>query len=385
MPGVDQYSDARLLRYKLLAPTGFALLNPPHQHSSATWKELVLTKQLPDHVVQAAGADMTWEEYERAAEAAAIPFKTHYREGSFDYLHPARLQPRSPERLRADYPVRVSYLAWGDPALPLLICLGGVANVAQRFMMLAMALKGHYHVVCPDWVGRGNSGWLRCQGDYGFCTYVEQIRQLMTHLGPRPAVILGSSLGGSVAIELARLWPGRISRIVLNDVGPFMPAERRTRRAETLARHYVFRSPADMLRKTGAAQKNDGPVPGRLRVLISRAQTLWCAANGGRIYRYDIRAMQEYQAQAVADIEQWAQWSALACPVLVIHGMQSDALLPATIRRMQDKPGVTVMHIPDTGHTPALAEPNHLCLIRRWLGDDPALAGEFSAPYSRAG
>lgn len=339
------------------------------------------TVPLPDLATQ---GEMTWEEYERAAQCASTPFKAHYRQESFDYLHPVHLQARSPERYKADYPVRIGYLAWGDAANPLLICLGGIANIAHRFNALAMALKDKYYLVCPDWVGRGHSGWMRDQRDYGFDTYVEQTRQLMRHLGGRPAIMLGSSLGGSVAIALARAWPGQIIRLILNDVGPFIPAERRTRRAEALARHYVFRTPSDILRKTGVAQKNDGPVPSKLRILISHEQTLWCAANGGRIYRYDIRAMQEYQGQAAHDVHQWNDWEQLGCPVLVIHGMESDALLPATIRRMQGKPGVTVMHIPATGHTPALAESNHIWLIEQWMGASPMLGSEFSSPYSQA-
>jgi pimeloyl-ACP methyl ester carboxylesterase len=344
----------------------------------------IFTAPLPALDMQGERTEMTWEEYRHAAEIAAAPFKAHYREESFDYHHPVHLQARSPERYQEDYPVKTGYLAWGDASHHLVICLGGIANIAHRFNALSMLLKDHYYIVCPDWVGRGNSGWMRDQGDYGFDTYVEQTRQLMVHLGNRPAIMLGSSVGGSVAIELALAWPEQISRLILNDVGPFIPADRRTRRAEALARHYVFKSPSDILRKTGVAQKNDGPVPSKMRILISHEQTVWCAANGGRIYRYDIRAMQQYQIQAISDVHQWAQWEQLSCPILVIHGMESDALLPATIQRMQEKDGVTVMHIPDTGHTPALAESNHLWMIEQWLLDSPMLGNEFSSPYSHA-
>ena len=343
---------------------------------------MTLTDQWPEQTVEECRAEMTWEEYEHAAEIAAAPFKANYREGGFNYQHPAHHQVRSPERYRTDYPVKTGYLAWGDASNPLLICLGGVANTAHRFNLLSMALKDNYYIICPDWVGRGNSGWMRDQGDYGFDTYVEQIRQLMVHLGSRPATLLGSSLGGSVAIELALSWPEQIKRLILNDVGPYIPASRRTRRAEVLARHYVFMSASEILRKTGVSQKNDGRVPDRMRILISHEQTSWCPANGGRIYRYDIRAMQEYQRQAVNNVDQWSQWNGLSCPVLLIHGMQSDVLQPATIKHMQDKDTVTVMHIPDTGHTPALAEPNHIWCIQQWLLGNPMLGREFSSPYS---
>jgi hypothetical protein len=53
--------------------------------------------------------------------------------------------------------------------------------------------------------------------------------------------------------------------------------------------------------------------------------------------------------------------------VLVIHGMLSDALLEPTLKRMQLKKSVTVMHVPDTGHTPVLSDRNQNYFIREWL------------------
>ena len=56
------------------------------------------------------------------------------------------------------------------------------------------------------------------------------------------------------------------------------------------------------------------------------------------------------------------------CPVLLIHGMLSDALLPPTIKRMKlNRDNVTVMHVPDTGHTPVLSDRNQNWFIHEWL------------------
>ena len=40
-----------------------------------------------------------------------------------------------------------------------------------------------------------------------------------------------------------------MTKLILNDIGPYIPQGRRKRRSQTLARHYVFRDPADLLRK----------------------------------------------------------------------------------------------------------------------------------------
>ncbi len=156
------------------------------------------------------------------------------------------------------------------PLRPLLICLGGVANTAMRFSFLAADLADEFQVICMDWLGRGHSGWLADDSEYTRATYVEQLRQLLAHLDPqRPVHLLGSSMGGSVAMALAARSPRLVEKLVLNDVGPGIPPARRRRRADTLARYYVFRSPEDIARRVGASQKNDGPVSDEIRHFLA--------------------------------------------------------------------------------------------------------------------
>jgi pimeloyl-ACP methyl ester carboxylesterase len=299
----------------------------------------------------------------------------------FDYHHPVRLQRCLP-RFRKPYPVKIAYTDWGDPANPLVVCVGGVANTAMRFNYLAADLESHFRVVCMDWVGRGRSGWMSDERDYSLATYAEQLRQLIDHLGGGPVILLGSSMGGSAAIELAAHHPSLVSRLILNDIGPFIPKARRKRRSATLARHYVFRDPADLLRKIGASQKNDGPVSDDIRFNVTFHQTRWSDEEGGRVYRHDVRALQAFRTDAQESLDQWRLWDRIRCPVLLIHGMMSDALLAPTIKRMKKKAHVAVMHVPDTGHTPVLSDRNQNWFIHEWLMDHGA-APEWTVLHAR--
>ena len=326
----------------------------------------------------------SWRQYVAIASQVVGRFHGQFRMGHFDYAHPTRLQPETVRRLKRPYKVNVAYSDWGPADAPVVICLGGVASVAMRFNYLASDLCDSFRLICMDWVGRGRSGWLADQGDYSLATYAEQLRQLIMHLGGRPVTVLGSSMGGSVAIELASRHPKLIERLILNDIGPHIPASRRRRRAQTLARHYVFRDPADMLRRVGASQKNDGPVSDDIRFNLTFHQTRWSDEEGGRIYRHDVRALQAYRSGARTSLEQWAQWRDVNCPMLLIHGMQSDALLEPTIKRMTRDKQITLMHLPDTGHAPLLADRHQISFIREWLEGEHPPEAEWSVLHSPA-
>lgn len=325
-----------------------------------------------------------WDDYMAMASQVVGRFHGRYRQRHFDYEHPTRLQPGTPARFRKPYRVSVAYTEWGRADAPIVLACGGVANVAMRFNYLASDLCEHFRVICMDWLGRGRSGWLAAEGDYSLATYAEQLRQMIQHLGGKPVTVLGSSMGGSAAIELIAKHPKLVERLILNDVGPHIPAKRRKRRADTLARHYVFRDPAELLRRVGASQKNDGPVSDDIRFNLTFHQTRWSDEEGGRVYRHDVRALQAYKRDAQKSLLQWAQWERVRCPLLVIHGLESDALLEPTIRRMRKGRDLTLMRLPDTGHAPLLADRNQIWFVLDWLRGRAAAEGEWTVLHAPA-
>ena len=312
--------------------------------------------------------NVDWSDYDALIEALTTGIGGGPAMRSFTYEHPVRLQ--NPDTgVGKPYPVRLAYSDPGGDGEPV-IAIGGLTNVAQRFDFLALDAAPALRVIGLDLAGRGHSGWLAELSDYHLETYVEQLGQLMDHLGLASCTLLGSSLGGSTAIRFAARHPVRVRRIVLNDSSPYIPVERRARRAKAVARHYVFRSPADVFRRTGAAEKHSGPAPDAVLLHSAHHRTRWSDEEAGRVYRHDLRALLAYRAEARHSLDLWDDWTAVRCPVLLIHGTQSDATSDETVGRMRSLDRLSVIHVPDTGHTPTLSDGLLIDEVVRWVHDD---------------
>ena len=85
---------------------------------------------------------------------------------------------------------------------------------------LATDRKQPRRVVALDYRGRGLSEYDRDPANYSFQTEIADVLAVATALDCLPAVIVGTSRGGILAMLLAALRPSAIAGCVLNDIGP---------------------------------------------------------------------------------------------------------------------------------------------------------------------
>src|SRR5437870_5834446 len=119
----------------------------------------------------------------------------------------------------------LAYVDWGpsEAGIPV-VCIHGLSRQGRDFEYLAshLAAAGR-RVVCPDLVGRGRSGRLRDANEYALPQYCADINALIAHLDAGQVDWVGTSLGGLIGIVLAGLPETPIRRIVVNDIGPYLP------------------------------------------------------------------------------------------------------------------------------------------------------------------
>jgi pimeloyl-ACP methyl ester carboxylesterase len=130
---------------------------------------------------------------------------------------------------------RMAFFAWGDQAAPAVVCVHGLSRNAHDFDVLAEHLAARFYVICPDLPGRGGSDWLDDKSLYQPQSYVAALAHLLAFLD-RPVAWVGTSLGGICGMMLAAAAGTPIRRLVLNDIGPFIPKAALARIVDYVAR-----------------------------------------------------------------------------------------------------------------------------------------------------
>jgi pimeloyl-ACP methyl ester carboxylesterase len=100
---------------------------------------------------------------------------------------------------------------------PLIVLVHGITGSSAQWIPVIEALQDRYTLFAPDLLGHGESAKPR--GDYSLGAYASGIRDLLIGLDADPATIVGHSLGGGIAMQLAYQYPERCGRLVLMSSG----------------------------------------------------------------------------------------------------------------------------------------------------------------------
>lgn len=254
---------------------------------------------------------------------------------------------------------------WGPAAGRPVVCVHGLTRNSRDFDALAQALAAQgRRVICPDVPGRGISGWLPAGALYGVPTYIGALTPLLAQLGEYDWV--GTSMGGLIGMGLCAVPGVAMRRMVLNDIGPFVPVASLARIRDYLQVFPEFDSLAAVEAQLRRVHAPFGPLTDGEWAHLAR-HSARMTASGKFVLHYD-PAIVEPMAGPLADVDLWPLWElCVKRPVLVLRGESSDLLLPETAARMGEAADVTVETIPGCGHAPALMAPAQIALILRFL------------------
>ncbi len=275
----------------------------------------------------------------------------------------------------------------GQDSRQVVLCLHGLTRNSKDFHPLAEHLADRYRVITVDIRGRGQSGRDPRSIRYNPGQYVKDAWQLLDQLQLKQVSVIGTSLGGLMAMIMAEQNPRRLSGIVLNDIGPEIPLAAVQRIMGYAGRYPPAQNWEEAALQVKAAYEialPDMPMEfWREFVRLSYREN----ADGrpepdmdpaiGKALRQPSPVVQWLQwmnrhgwvkRAAGVYIDPWDSFHAVSMPCLLVHGAISDVLTDGIVRKMQHvQPHMQVVRVAHRGHAPLLDEPEAVAAIDVFL------------------
>lgn len=267
--------------------------------------------------------------------------------------------------------LRLFYRDYGDPqsaATPVL-CLPGLNRNSADFADLAEILSADRRVICPDLRGRGRSAYDPNPHNYTPPVYLGDLFHLLTVTGCHRVIVIGTSLGGILAMAMGAVMASTLAGVVLNDIGPAIDPGGLAR-----IQNYTGNDVGALTEAQAIAQAKER----FSAALPDLSEAAWAAetkrsysVGEDGLYRgsYDPGIAGAARHQEALHIDLWPYFRTLKnTPVLAIRGALSDILSADTFAQMAaEKPDLDCVTVPNRGHTPLLNEAECLPAITNFL------------------
>jgi pimeloyl-ACP methyl ester carboxylesterase len=249
------------------------------------------------------------------------------------------------------------------------LCLPGLTRNSRDFAALAAHLSWQHEVLAVDLRGRGQSAWDPDPTHYQLSTYVRDAWTVLDSREVDRFVVIGTSLGGLMAMTMAATDPRRVAGVVINDIGPEVDPSGLRRIASYVGQLPVVTNWNEAIAQTKSLY---GPaLPGLTDDQWSDYVRQGYRENGNGIPVPDMdpKIGEAFRRAPPGDPDRWALLRRMASvPMLVIRGGMSDILSLDTLNRMiWEKTNLSHVTIAERGHAPLLDEPQCLTAIDDFL------------------
>lgn len=269
---------------------------------------------------------------------------------------------------------RLAYYDWGDPAHhDVIICVHGLTRNARDFDFIARELSKDHRIIAIDMPGRGKSDWLQNSDHYNYGTYLADCLAFIDNFHLRRVSWIGTSMGGIIGMMMASMYAKRINRLLLNDVGTFIPKQALKRIMD-----YVSGAPLSF------TNLEDAQTAMRFsyRSFGLQSEQEWehifhhsiiGRDDGTFAFAYDPAILdpvrkETNQFETMTDVDLSGLWERITAPTLIIRGAESDLLEKETVSAMRSSHlKATSIEFTNAGHAPALYNDQQVCTVAEWF------------------
>jgi pimeloyl-ACP methyl ester carboxylesterase len=233
---------------------------------------------------------------------------------------------------------------------PKLVFLHGVMGFAANWRRIARAFENEYQVLTYDQRGHGRS--FHPAVGYSATDYADDLGKILDELKWDKITLVGHSMGGRAAYDFASRFPQRVTRLVIEDIGPNMHptnASLVTRMLDVVpvpfpskreAKHWFDTRFMELFHDEGRKEALAAYLYANITENEKR-EAVW------RFFEPGIRESIE-QGRAMNG---WEEIQSLSMPTLLIRGEFSRDLPRDLFDRMlAENPVIKGVEIPDSGH-----------------------------------
>jgi len=258
------------------------------------------------------------------------------------------------------------------PQAPVLLMMHGLTRNSADFEPIAARLAGRYRMIVPDQRGRGLSQWDPDPAQYRPDIYAQDMLALMDDLGITRAGLVGTSMGGLIAMVMNALRPGLAQAVIFNDIGPVLDPAGLARIQGYVGPSGAMADWTEAALRTRAINGSAFPDYGSADWEAFARRIAHQNPDGTISFAYDPAIAQSVVGDDPQTVppDLWPLWELLdAVPVLVVRGALSDLLSAATMQEMvrRHTGSYAGVEVPRVGHAPILDEPAALAAIEAFL------------------
>ena len=263
--------------------------------------------------------------------------------------------------------LRLRYLEWGNPGAPPVVCVHGYTSSAEAFNALARRVSDRVRLIAMDVRGHGESAWSP-DGAYRYEDQAGDLAGFVDQLGLQRFTLIGTSMGGIIAMTYAAAHAERLAGLVINDIGPDPEAgtQRITQMVGDRPDRFATLDDALAYRRRMspivASRTEDDQLELALGVLRRDANGAW----GWKMDPAYIT--QRVQKGPPPRPALWPALARIHAPTLVVWGADSDVLSEKqALRMVETLPKGDLVTVRGVGHAPTLIEPIVLAALERFL------------------